>query len=236
MICLPVDPVADCNTLTTLVAGVETTEGVGAFCTDVLAFKIVAVLRIPVVFVEVIIVAFVETVVAERSGGGLDLNAVMVIPPLGVEANDEGNIVVLLSFVDVIGSMTKLLPLDTAEVGVDFPLDEGITCNEDPIVVTTLSVLGVVIMAGLFEDWGMKPLRLAKISATFLRSTWVGLAVPLICPVTVPQRACFKTLSEAAIFTGAPWWPRVGLGFVKSSVCAFEVFVILVVVFEPTWH
>jgi len=58
-------------------------------------------------------------------------------------------------------------------------------------------------MAGLFEDCGINPLKLAKISATFLRSTWVGLDVPLMCPVTVLQKACFNTFPEA-IVTGVP--------------------------------
>ena len=51
---------ADCKTRTTLVAGVVTTDDVEEFCTEELEFKIVAVERTPVVFVDVIIVAFVD--------------------------------------------------------------------------------------------------------------------------------------------------------------------------------
>ena len=131
----------------------------------------VAVERIPVVFVDVTIVAFVDIVVPPKTGGGFDLNAVMVIPLLGVDAKDDGIVEGLLSDVDgLIASMTKLLPLDERDVGVLFPFEDGITCK-DPNVVTTFTVGGVEIMEGLFVGSGINPLRLARISATFRRST-----------------------------------------------------------------
>jgi hypothetical protein len=131
----------------------------------------VAVERIPVVFVDVTIVAFVDIVVLPKSGGGFDLNAVIVMPLLGVDAMDDGKDEDLLIEGDgVIGSMTKLLPLDERDVDVVFPFEDGITCK-DPKVVTTFTVGGVEVMEGLFVGSGIKPLRLAKISATFLRST-----------------------------------------------------------------
>ena len=171
MICLLDDPVADCKTRTTLVAGVVTTAEVDVFCPDELAFKIVAVERTPVVFVDVIIVAFVVIDVPVIAGGGFDLNAVMVIPLEGVEVAALGRAVDLASDeVGIIGSMTRLLVLGDAEIGVDFPFVDGITCKEGPKVVTTLTVGGVEIIPGLLLGSGVKPLKLAKISATFLRS------------------------------------------------------------------
>lgn len=106
------------------------------------------------------------------TGGGLDLNAVIVIPLLGVDNNDGGTRGDFLAIVDeVMGSITKLLPLDTTDVVVSFPFEDGITCKDDPAVVTTFMVGGVEIIAELLGRSGMKPLKLAKISATFLRST-----------------------------------------------------------------
>ena len=171
MICRLDDPVADCKTLTTLVAGVVTTADVDAFCAD--EFRMVAVERTPVVFVDVIIVALVDIDAPVRAGGGLDLNAVIVIPPLeGVEVVAVDPVVDLLSAEEgVIGSITKLLVLDATDTGVDFPFTDGITCKEGPKVVTTLTVGGVEIIPGLFFGSGVNPLKLAKISATFLRST-----------------------------------------------------------------
>ena len=176
MICLLDGPVDDCKTRTTLVAGVVTTDDVDAFCTAELEFKIVAVERTPVVFVDVMIVAFVDIDGPVSAGGGFDLNAVMVIPLEGTmdvdvlvpaadlpsEAAEEG----------VIGSITKLLLLDETEAGVGLPLEDGITWSEEPKVVTILTVGGVEIIPGLFlgSAVNLASLKLARISATFLRS------------------------------------------------------------------
>lgn len=132
----------------------------------------VAVERTPVVFVDVIIVAFVDIDAPVRAGGGLDLNAVIVIPPLeGVEVVEVDPDVDLLSAEEgVIGSMTRLLVVDETEIGVDFPFTDGMTCKDGPKVVTTLTVGGVEIIPGLLLGSGVNPLKLAKISATFLRS------------------------------------------------------------------
>ena len=88
--------------------------------------------------------------------------------PLVVEADPD---VDLLSAEEgVIGSMTRLLVLDETEIGVDFPFTDGMTCKDGPNVVTTLTVGGVEIIPGLLLGSGVNPLKLAKISATFLRS------------------------------------------------------------------
>ena len=101
------------------------------------------------------------------------------------------------------GSITKLLlvvldPVKVTEEGVRTAFEAGITCSEEPAVVTTRGVVvGIDTIAPVEGGSGIKPLRLAKISATFLRSACVGLAVPLICSVTVELRACFNALLEA---------------------------------------
>ena len=134
--------------------------------------------------------------------GGFDLNAVIVIPLLVVDKGEEETLVDFsATVVEGTGSIIKGLLLDATDVGVWFPFEEGITCNDDPIVVTTFIVGGVEIIPELLWCSGMKPLKLAKISATFLRSTWVGLAVPLICPVMDPPSACLRTLPEATADT-----------------------------------
>ena len=131
----------------------------------------------------------------------------MVIPLLVVDANDG----VLGDFfatvvLEGMGSITKLLlvvvdPVKDTEEGVRPAFEAGITCNEEPAVVTTRgTVVGVDIIAPEGGS-GIKPLKLAKISATFLRSACVGLAVPLICSVTVELRACFNALLEAPAAT-----------------------------------
>ena len=167
---------------------------------------------------DVIIVVLPDKDAPDKTGGGFDLNAVMVIPLLGVEANDETDVLVSVEVVGFIASITKLLLLTGAGLGVvDFALDEeGMTCKEDPRVDTTLTVGGVELMPGLLPGGsGINPLKLANISATFLRSTWVGLDVPLMWP---PARACFKTFPEVIVCLCC-----CRLGFAFSIICDFCV-------------
>jgi hypothetical protein len=172
IICLLAVPVADCSTRTTLVAGEDTTEDVETFCPEEFELNIVAVERILVFFVDMMLVALEGIEELDWTGGGLDLNAVIVIPLLGVDPNEEGTRGdFLAAVVEAMGSITKLLPVDTIDVGVCFPFADGITCKDEPTVVTTFMVGGVEIIDALLGGSGMKPLKLAKISATFLRST-----------------------------------------------------------------
>ena len=173
------------------------------FCPRAFALlSMVAVERTPHL-VEVTIVALEVPGIDSKldwTGGGLDLKAVTVIPLLAVAAGDgvaRGDFLAIIAD-EVIGSIIKLLldPVEVTEEGVRTAFEAGITSNVEPALVATLMV-GVDIVAPEEGGSGIKPLKLAKISATFLRSACVGLAVPLICPVTVELRACFTALPEA---------------------------------------
>ena len=154
--------------------------------------SIVAVDRIPVFFADVMIVVAAVvpcSVVTDDSiarGGGFDLNAVIVIPPLF--GDDTGTVEDLddffaRTFEALMGSITKLPFLVVAAGDEWLPVvDAGITCNDDDAPVAELGTLivGVLETTAVMGGSGIKPLRLASISATFLRSTCVGLAVPLM--------------------------------------------------------
>lgn len=57
--------------------------------------------------------------------------------------------------------------------------------------------------------------------------------MPLICPATPPPSACFKTV-PGGIETGAPCCDTIAFGLERTNVCAFDEFIVLVALLDPT--